>query len=126
MAPRRQNHQPTLGLMPPKLQAASVAPLNKQTFLKQAAFDLYALHIACMREEEGAFQAKHHLLFHLLAKSEWCGNPTLYATWLSEAYNKKMKAATRNTSQATFERSLLLRMRTLLKSPGVPQKRRAN
>lgn len=80
--------------------------------------------MACM-EQEGVFQPKHHIMFHLLAKSEHFGNPTQYSTWRSEALSKTLKAACRQTSQATFERSVLLRMQELLKQPQRTAKRRA-
>ena len=83
-----------------------------QDLFAEEAFELYCRHISCM-ENEGVFTPKHHLLFHLIANSARLGNPTLYATWKSEAMSKVLKGACRHTSQATFERSVLLRMRHL-------------
>jgi hypothetical protein len=46
---------------------------------------------------------------------DYHGNPKLYATWLDEALNKVLKASCRQTSQSTFERSVLFRMRYMLR-----------
>jgi len=74
-----------------------------------------------LMEPEDAFTPKHHILVHLLFRSSFFGNPKSYATWLSEANNKTLKLACRETSQATFESSVLLRMQALLAA----KKRRA-
>ena len=61
------------------------------------------------------FRPKHHIVFHLMAKIPLLGNHQLYATWLDEALNKVLKTSCRNASQAVFERTVLLRMRELLR-----------
>ena len=70
-------------------------------------------HLALM-EAENAYTPKHHIMVHLLFMSWFFGNPKSYSAWLSEAKNKTLKLACRETSQATFESSVLLRMRELL------------
>ena len=72
-----------------------------------------------LMEPESAFTPKHHIVFHLLLRSDFFGNPKGYSAWLSEAKNKVLKLACRETSQATFESSVLLRMQELL----APRKR---
>jgi hypothetical protein len=75
----------------------------------------YCRHVALMSADE-IFVPKHHIVFHLLDRVKWFGNPRLYATWLDEALNKTLKAICRQTSQSTFERSVLWRMREVLRS----------
>jgi hypothetical protein len=80
---------------------------------RQSAFEQYQLHMACM-EADDAYTPKHHILFHLLYRSDWLGNPRFYASWQSEAKNKLLKASCRNVSQATFEATVLFRMKSVL------------
>jgi hypothetical protein len=60
---------------------------------------------------------KNHQAFHLLQRIKFQGNPTVYAVWLDESLNKLLKNTCRNTSQYTFEYSVLLRMKRLLNEP---------
>jgi hypothetical protein len=60
---------------------------------------------------------KNHQAFHLLHRIKFQGNPTLYAVWLDESLNKLLKKTCRNTSQYTFNHSVLLRMKRLLNEP---------
>ena len=53
----------------------------------------------------------------LLVGRRYLGNP-LYATWQDEALNKTLKLACRETSQAGFERTILYRMREILRPKG--------
>jgi hypothetical protein len=68
--------------------------------------------MALMAEDE-VYVPKHHIVFHLIDKIAYQGNPRLYATWLDEALNKTLKACCRQISQATFEGSVLFHMRRL-------------
>jgi hypothetical protein len=74
---------------------------------------LYSDFVALV-ESDDCFVPKHHIMFHVLDKTAFQGNPTLYSTWLDEALNKVLKSACRTTSQITFERSVLFRMREIL------------
>ena len=57
---------------------------------------------------------KRHLWIHALDRLLDHGNPWNYSCWYDEHLNKVLKMATRNVSQATFENSLLQRMRYIL------------
>ena len=81
----------------------------------------YVRHVALMVPYD-SFVPKHHLLFHLLQKSAYQGNPAKYATWLDESLNKVLKAACKHAAAITFEQSVLFRMRGLLRE-GRGQKR---
>ena len=63
---------------------------------------------------EDAFRPKHHLMWHLLERLPIHGAPKLYACWKDESLNKLLKACCRQTSQLTFEASVLSRMNQLL------------
>ena len=63
----------------------------------------------------GVYTPKLHLLVHALMRAHHHGNPRFYATWLDERFNKLLKAACKDTSQLTFENSVLLRMQRLLR-----------
>jgi hypothetical protein len=78
--------------------------------------ECYCAHIALIEADE-QYKPKHHIVFHLINKMRWHGNPRLYNTWLDEALNKTLKGSCRQTSQATFERAVLLRMSSLLARP---------
>ena len=80
----------------------------------QACWGHWLNHMRHLEADE-LFQPKHHIVFHLLSKIPLLGNPQLCATWLDEALNKVLKSSCRDTSQAVFERTVLLRMRELLR-----------
>ena len=67
-----------------------------------------------MKDDEQGCVPKFRIVFHLIFDISLFGNPSLYATWYDEALNKLLKATCRQTSQSTFERAVLLRMRELL------------
>jgi hypothetical protein len=67
-----------------------------------------------MSGDEQGCTPKFHIVFHLIFDISFFGNPSLYATWYDEALNKLLKSTCRQTSQSTFERSVLIRMRELL------------
>ena len=81
---------------------------------QEQLFAHYNTHIALMAPFE-VYTPKHHIIFHLLAKIGYQGNPKEYACWLDESLNRMLKGACRNVSQATFEQSVLLAMRDLLR-----------
>ena len=93
-------------------------PISENTASRtsEECFDRYAEHIQLLREEDAQFTPKHHLLWHLLLGMRDLGNPATYACWMDEALNKTLKASCRQTSQATFESTVLLRMRDLLQA----------
>ena len=61
-----------------------------------------------------SFIPKHHVLWHLLDRMSFQGNPNIYSNWIDEDLNKTLKACCKNVSQATFEASALLKMREIL------------
>ena len=79
-----------------------------------AAFAHYSRHMLLMEPFE-ELVPKHHVIYHLLFKAAFLGNPRAYATWTDEALNKLLKMACRQTSQSTFDQAVLCRMSELLK-----------
>ena len=76
---------------------------------------MYVRHMALMVPFD-CLIPKHHIMYHLLVKSGFQGNPAVYATWLDEALNKSLKQACKNASSATFYESVLLKLREMLKA----------
>ena len=76
--------------------------------------ELHNRHMALMAPFT-CFVPKHHLLWHLLSRTKWFGNPAKYATWLDESLNKVLMQACKNACSARFDASVLLRMVALLK-----------
>jgi len=76
-------------------------------------FEFYNQHLDAIRSF-ATFVPKHHIVVHMLDKMSYQGNPVYYATWLDESLNKTLKAICRFTSQATFEISVLTRIRIIL------------
>ena len=68
---------------------------------------------------------KRHAMAHLLKDMASMGNPTRYANWLDESYNRMLKNCCRTVSQATFESFLLVRMSYLLSHERSGLKRKA-
>jgi len=81
---------------------------------RKECFRLYNDHMALM-STFCCFKPKHHVIYHILEKSIWFGNPTLYDCWLDESLNKNLKAACRMQSQLTFEPCVLFAMRKILR-----------
>ena len=93
-------------------------PISEHTASRtsEECFERYAEHITLLREEEAQLTPKHHVLWHLLLGMRDLGNPATYACWMDEALNKTLKASCRQTSQATFEPTVLFRMSDLLQA----------
>ena len=69
-----------------------------------------------MTEGDDQFEIpKRHVILHMLERLPDLGNTKAYANWLNETYNKHMKLACRTVSQFTFEASLYLRMREIMR-----------
>jgi hypothetical protein len=88
---------------------------------QEQLMESYNAHIALMAPF-GVYTPKHHIIYHLLEKIGYQGNPREYACWLDESLNRQLKGACRNVSQATFEHSVLLAMRDLMR-PDASHKR---
>ena len=73
------------------------------------------IHMHLM-EQWDEFQPKHHVIFHPLQETMEKGNPWFYSAWLDESLNKILKAASGNASNLQFDRTVLLRMKELMKS----------
>ena len=84
---------------------------------------MYVKHMALL-EPYDCYTPKHHIIFHLLHRSEYAGNPKQYATWMSEAKNRTLKLCCRQVSQVNFEATVLFKMRHVLSQPAKSQKRR--
>ena len=67
---------------------------------------------------------KRHLVYHMLDKIGYQGNPEVYSNWMDETLNKVMKKTCKNLSQQAFEPGLLLRMREVLLGEIAPFKKR--
>ena len=67
-------------------------------------------------EPLGKFVPKHHVIFHPLQQTMDKGNPWFYSAWLDESLNKQLKNACKHASQMTFESTLLMKMREILKT----------
>jgi len=82
----------------------------------QEAWSRWKQHLALTQEIPELQIPKRHVMFHLLEKLPFLGNPRYYSNWLDESLNRMLKDACRQISQQTFEESLLLRMPELLQS----------
>ena len=80
----------------------------------QECFAKYGDHVALMQPYD-VYTPKHHLMWHVLIRMGYQGNPSFYSNWVDEDLNKKLKACCRNVSQSTFESTVLLKMREVLR-----------
>ena len=83
----------------------------------QRVFDHYMRYLALTDSMDNLWLPKRHVMLHSLRQIPWLGNPKAYANWHDETLNRTLKSACRNTSQHTFEESVLLRLAVLLKGP---------
>ena len=81
---------------------------------RKKAMELDVRHVALMAPYD-AYIPKHHIFFHLLARTEYQGNPLVYATWLDESLNKVLKQCCKNAGASTFYETTLLKLRELLR-----------
>lgn len=82
----------------------------------QELLDAYKRHCVLTDGIPSLKIPKRHQCVHMLLKIPLFGNPRFYANWTDETNNKLLKRATRETSQASFEQCLLLRMPRVLDS----------
>ena len=88
---------------------------------RKSVFEAYLEHLRLMAPEN-VFLPKHHLFLHLLCKTGEQGNPTFFATWEDESWNRQLKASCKNASQACFENTVLTNMQRLLQDGGRKRK----
>ncbi|CAK0848107.1 unnamed protein product [Prorocentrum cordatum] len=62
------------------------------------------------RHCERLLTPKRHILWHMLQRAAFLGNPLFYANWTDEGLNRVLKGACREQSQVTFEECVLLSM----------------
>ena len=68
----------------------------------------------------GIYTPKHHFWMHLVAQSQWLGNPRTFQNFINESDNKTLKQACQGVSQLTFEQTVLFKMAEVMR----PAKRR--
>ena len=61
---------------------------------------------------------KIHLMFHVIQRSLWQGNPLLYHCWSDEGANSVLRRVARACHQMTFEDSLLFKFTELTRRSG--------
>ena len=71
-------------------------------------------HIALTKDFEELLIPKRHLCMHMINQIPTTGAPTFFADWRDESLNKLFKQSCQFVSQARFELSVLIRMRSLL------------
>ena len=81
----------------------------------QQCLDFWKRHLRCTQAWADLHIPKRHLMFHLICRSLFFGNPRRYAVWEDEGLNRELKKHCRTVSQRTFESFLLLRMRETLR-----------
>lgn len=70
------------------------------------------------------FTPKFHLIFHSLAETGEKGNPWHYSSWFDEHLNKTVKQCCKYASQITFEKTVLLKTREVLRAEPTCKQRR--
>jgi len=58
-----------------------------------------------LMKKDNIYRPKWHLMFHIIARSQWMGNPRFYATWADEGCQRILKSVLQNCHQMTFEAS---------------------
>ena len=81
----------------------------------QISLDLWKRHLLYTKDDDRVKVPKRHLVYHLISKIPYFGNPRTYACWRDEGLNRELKRSCRTTSQQTFEVLLLLRFRQRLR-----------
>ena len=84
----------------------------------------YVQHVGLMVPFE-VYIPKHHVIFHLLHRSNYFGNPSYYATWHDESLNQLLKASCKNASVVCWEATVLLKMSELLRMEHAREHERA-
>ena len=77
----------------------------------QELLNTWKKHMAIMQPfGEEYFTPKHHLMFHLILRTSYHGNPWDYHTFWDESLNKELKQVCRLCHQANFESVGLIKM----------------
>jgi hypothetical protein len=81
---------------------------------KKESLDLWKRHMSLMMAF-GVFVPKHHLMFHLLLRAVYHGNPWQANTFYDESLNKQLKGVARLCHQCTFECTAIIKVTETLK-----------
>jgi hypothetical protein len=81
---------------------------------KKESLDLWKRHMSLMMAF-GVFVPKHHLMFHLLLRAVYHGNPWQANTFYDESLNKQLKGVARLCHQCTFESTAIIKVTETLK-----------
>lgn len=79
-------------------------------------YDAWNRYLSFVGDMDKLITPKRHMVTHVIARSAKQGNPRRYANWMDESLNRDLKLACRQLSQATFEKSVLLRMKYILRN----------
>jgi hypothetical protein len=88
---------------------------------QQHALDLYK-HFMKAAEPMESFTPKFHLMFHVILRVGFQGNPILYQTFQDEGLNKVLKRVLRYCHQAAFERMALVKVSEALRRSSVKRR----
>ena len=108
-------------LMRQLLMHLKSCPANLSVIQAQHGLDLWKQTMIMSAELEFEMP-KSHMMFHMLVRAQFLGNPLRYQTFLDESLNKTMKRVLRLCHQANFERSALLKLTETLSRPSVRQR----
>ena len=105
------------------LEVCIASPGVMPTHAVQELYDTMVKHLRLI-EGLNLETPKHHLWTHLVAQSQWLGNPRTFQNFLNESDNKTLKMVCRHASQATFETNILHKMNEIMRPERTTKRRR--
>ena len=87
----------------------------------QTCLDVYKRFVRIIQSLEVA-TPKFHLMFHVLLRMGFQGNPLRYQTFVDEGLNKTLKRVLRLCHQRAFERMALVKVAEALRRPGLKRR----
>ena len=96
------------------VETMKTAPARLTLEMRVELLSLWKQNISII-SDLGIYTPKHHLVFHMIIRSDLHGNPWLDATFIDESLNKELKQCCRLSHQVTFEWSVLVKVEEVLK-----------
>ncbi len=95
------------------VETMKAAPARLTLPLHLELMDTWRQHMAVIRYLD-IYLPKHHLMYHLILRSDLHGNPWKDATFIDESLKKELKLCCRLSHQRTFECIVIVKVGEIL------------
>lgn len=89
-------------------ELTEAAPFEVPRSTVRRLFDAAKRHVVLAAEAGIAMKPKHHMLLHMVARAETCGNPDRYSTFEDESINRLLKKVGEAAHRSVWEARVLV------------------